>query len=147
MLFSEEKSRKIKSCDFSSLVKFDNKFCGKPVEHSAQFLQAVFATLLNYLLPQAAKASVKYAPLRGQEMMVAVREVWATCRGWWPPCGPDICLSWPVIDSLLRSLKAQEVAGIILEYMWHQFVQIYIGSPPALKMDDFALLLLFFGNM
>lgn len=56
-----------------------------------------------------------------------------------------------VIDSLLGSLKAQEVAGIILEYMWYQFVQIYIDSPPALKADYFALLLLlfkcFFGNM
>lgn len=63
MLFSEEKSRKIKSCDFFfSLVTFDNKFCGKPVGYFAQFLQAMFAVLLNYLLPQAAKASVKYAP-------------------------------------------------------------------------------------
>lgn len=77
MLFSEEnnKSRTIKSCDFFSLVKFDNTFCGKPVGHSVQFLQAMFAVLLNDLLPKAAKASVKYAPLRGQEMMVAVREV------------------------------------------------------------------------
>lgn len=49
-----------------------------------------------------------------------------------------------MIDSLLGSLKAQEVAGIILEYMWHQFVQIYIDSPPALKVDYFALLLLLF---
>lgn len=56
-------------------MKFDNKFCGKPVGHSVQFLQAMFAVLLNYLLPKAAKASVKYAPLRGQERMVAVREV------------------------------------------------------------------------
>lgn len=30
-------------------------------------------------------------------------EVWATCRGWWPPSGPEIGLSGPVIDSLLVS--------------------------------------------
>lgn len=49
-----------------------------------------------------------------------------------------------MIDSLLGSLKAQEVAGIISVYMWHQFVQIYIESPSALKVDYFTLLLLLF---
>lgn len=94
--------------------------------------------------PPGCKSQCKICSLKRARNEGGSGEVWATCRGWWPSRGPEICLSWPVIDSLLGSLKAQEVAGIISVYMWHQFVQIYIESPSALKVDYFTLLLLLF---